>query len=389
MRKKISVLAPDLSGGGSTRVYLLAEVLQKLNYEVKVLGFAFRQPLYPPPPSHLTVEWISGCDYPQFIIATWKLLQKIDGDIIYAVKPRPTSLGIALLKRLQTHKPVILDIDDWEMSWFGGDYWGYHPTPKQFLRDSLKKDGVLRNPQYQLYLKWTQNLIKYADAITINTNFLKDKYGGTYLPHGKDTYRFDPDKFSPEKSREKYGFSNDKILMFPGTVRPHKGIEDILTAMDLLNREDLKLVLVGGRVIEDGYVDRLINKWQRWIIKLPQQPIEKMPEIIAAAHVIVVPQQLTKTSQAQFPIKLTDGMAMAKPILATKVGDIPEILGETGYLVDPGSPEQLANKIDWIFNHLEEAEIKGQQARERCIKNYSIESMATILSEIIEPFSIR
>ncbi|NQZ63031.1 glycosyltransferase family 4 protein [Crocosphaera sp.] len=385
MKKKISVLAPDLSGGGGTRVYLLAEVLQKLNYDVKVVGCAFRQPLYPPPPSYLTVEWIPGSDYPQFIGAIWQLLQKIDGDIIYAVKPRPTSLGIAVLKKLQSRKPIILDIDDWEMSWFGGDNWRYYVKPKQLLRDIIKSDGVFRNPQYQWYLKWTHKLIKYADAITINTRFLSNKYGGTYLPHGKDTERFNPENFSPEKSREKYGMSDYKILMFPGTVRPHKGIEDILQAMDLLNREDLKLVLVGGRIIEDGYVNKLINKWQRWIIKLPQQSPEKMPEIVAAAHLIVVPQQLTKTSKAQFPIKLTDGMSMAKPILATKVGDIPEILGHTGYLVDPSSPEQLANKINWIFNHLEEAEKQGQKARERCIQAYSLDSMATILSQVLEP----
>ena len=151
MKKKISVLAPDLSGGGVTRVYLLAEVLQKLNYDVKVVGCSFRQPLYPPPPSYLTVEWIPGSDYPQFIGAIWQLLQKIDGDIIYAVKPRPTSLGIAVLKKLQSRKPIILDIDDWEMSWFGGDNWRYYVKPKQLLRDIIKSDGVFRNPQYQWY----------------------------------------------------------------------------------------------------------------------------------------------------------------------------------------------------------------------------------------------
>ncbi len=386
MKKKISVIAPDLSGGGGTRVYLLAQVLQQLNHDVKVVGFAFRQPLYPLPPSNLQVEWMAGCDYPQFIMAARQLLQKIDGDIIYAVKPRPTSLGIGLLKKLQNRKPLILDIDDWEMSWFGGDGWKYSPMPKQLLRDLIKKDGVLRNPQYQLYLKWSQNLVKYADAITVNTKFLKNKYGGTYLPHGKDINHFNPDNFPIADSRDKYGFSKYKILMFPGTVRPHKGVEDILKAMDLLNRHDLKLVLVGGRIIQDSYVDKLIKKWQHWIIKLPQQPIEKMPEIVAAADIIVVPQRLTTTSQAQFPIKLTDAMAMAKPILATTVGDIPDILGNTGYLVEPSNPQQLAEKISWIFDNLGEAQEKAQKARKYCIEKYSIESMATILSQVLEPF---
>jgi glycosyltransferase involved in cell wall biosynthesis len=111
-----------------------------------------------------------------------------------------------------------------------------------------------------------------------------------------------------------------------------------------------------------------------------------MPEIVAAAHLIVVPQQDTPATKAQFPLKLTDGMAMAKPILATKVGDIPDILGDTGYLVDPNSPEQLADKIKWIFEHLEEANYKGKLARERCVKYYSIESMSEILNQVLQPY---
>ena len=39
---------------------------------------------------------------------------------------------------------------------------------------------------------------------------------------------------------------------------------------------------------------------------------------------------------------------MAKPILATRVGDIPHILGDTGYLVAPDSPQQLAEAIESV-----------------------------------------
>jgi glycosyltransferase involved in cell wall biosynthesis len=74
---------------------------------------------------------------------------------------------------------------------------------------------------------------------------------------------------------------------------------------------------------------------------------------------------------------------MAKPVLSTKVGDIPEILGDTGYLVEPSSPLQLAEKIQWIFENLETAQEQAIKARERCVKNYSIETMASILSDLI------
>ena len=77
-------------------------------------------------------------------------------------------------------------------------------------------------------------------------------------------------------------------------------------------------------------------------------------------------------------------MAMSKPIIATRVGDIPEIVGDTGYLVEPSSPQQIAAKIELIFNDLTAANSQGIKARERCIKYYSIDAMATILLDLIK-----
>lgn len=380
---KVSILAPDLSGGGGTRAYLLGQVLQQLNYDVKVYGFVFGQSLYPVPPATLPVHWVRGCNYPQMVHSARNLLKEIEGDIIYAIKPRPTSFGLALCKRLQSHQPIILDIDDWELSWFGAGQWKYRPTIKQLARDLLKPEGALRFPDHWLYLQWIEKLINRANAVTVDTQFLKHRFGGIYLPNGKDTRLFDPQRFEPEVSRAKYGLSGYRVLMFPGTARPHKGIEDILLALEQLNESDLRLVLVGGRDIGDGYIENLMEQGRRWIIKLPSTPVDQMPEIVSAAHLLVVPQRDTITAHAQFPIKLTDGMAMAKPILATRVGDIPEILGDTGYLVDASSPEQIADKLRWIFHNYQDAIERGKQARTRCMECYSIDKMADILSEII------
>jgi glycosyltransferase involved in cell wall biosynthesis len=173
--------------------------------------------------------------------------------------------------------------------------------------------------------------------------------------------------------------------MFPGAPRPYKGVEDVLIALDRLDRDDLRLAIVGGSPYDD-YDRQLQEKWGRWIIQLPRSPNHLMPEVVSAAHVVVVPQRDTPAAQAQFPLKLTDGMAMAKPILATRVGDIPQILADTGYLVEPNSPEQIARSIELIFADLDTANAKGIAARKRCIQNYSLDVMAKILAHIINNF---
>ncbi len=383
---KVSLVASDLSGGGAIRAFLLAQVLIELNCDVEIVGFMFGKELYAIPPKNIPVYAIPGSKYPGFVMNAQKLLKKIDGDIIYAVKPKPSSFGLSLLKKLETHRPIILDIDDWELSWFGGDEWKYRPDFKQLYRDIVKKNGQLREPDHPLYVKWMETLVSRADAVTVDTEFLKQRFGGVYLPNGKDTEMFDPAKYHPELSRRRYGLSGYKILMFPGAPRPHKGVEDVLMALEQLNQPNLKLAIVGGSPYDD-YDDRLMQQWGRWIIKLPKFPVERMPEVVAAAHIVVVPQRETLTAVAQFPLKLTDGMAMAKPVLSTRVGDIPEILGGTGYLVEPNSPAQISQKIQWIFQNLTEANLQGMKARERCVEKYSIKTMAPILSDIIAGIS--
>lgn len=384
---KISLIVGDLSKngagrwGGAVRPFLLAEALQKLGCQVKIVGFCFGDDAALTSTA-VEINSIAGRPYPHFLRSARQLLQQLDGDIIYAYKPKPTSFGVGLLHKFRTGSPLILDIDDWELSWHGGDTWRYHPTPKQLARDLLKANGALRQPDHPLYLQWMEKLVVQADAVTVHTQFLQERFGGVSIPNGKDIALFNPDHYDAQHLKQKYGLSHYRVLMFPGASRPYKGLEDVLMALAQLNQPDLRLVIVGGSPYDD-YDQHLLQHWGQWIIKLPKLPHTQMPEAIAAADVIVVPQKDTPAAQAQFPLKLTDGMAMAKPVLATRVGDIPRILDDTGYLVDPSAPEQLAEQISWIFAHPEMAAQQGARARKRCMRQFSIETMATNLAPVI------
>ncbi|MFW9262544.1 MULTISPECIES: glycosyltransferase family 4 protein [unclassified Nostoc] len=379
---KISLLVSDLSSAAILRAYLIATALRNLEYEVEIMGFLFGNNLYRNLPSELKVYSLPGKNFPDFFGEVSKFISKIDGDIIYAIKPQIASFGVALLNKIFSRKPLILDIDDWELSWYGGDDWHYRPTPKQLARELLKPDGALRNPYHPLYVKWMEGLVSSADAVTVHTKFLQQRFGGTFVPNGKDTSLFDPARYDAESSRNRYGLSEYRILMFPGAPRPYKGLEDVLIALDKINQPDLRLVIVGGSPYDD-YDQQLQQKWGRWIIKLPKYPADVMPDLVAAAHIVVVPQRDTPETRAQFPLKLTDGMAMAKPVLSTRVGDIPKILGDTGYLVEPACPEQIAEQIQLIFQNLESANQQGIKARKRCVEHYSIEAMASTLKSVI------
>ena len=385
---KVSIVVSDLSSsgagrwGGGVRPFLLAEALRRLGCEVAMLGVAFGEVAptirnAPFPIIGLPCEYHSG-----FIKAAWQIIKQIDGDLICAVKLKPSSFGIALVKKLLFHRPLWLDIDDWELSWHGGDEYRYGFKPKRLVSELIRTNGALRHPDHPLYLQWLEKSIAQADIVTTHNQFLQQRFGGIRIPNGKDTDLFNPALYDFQASKIKYGLADRKILMFPGAPRPYKGVEDVLIALEQLDRDDLRLAIVGGSPYDD-YDRQLQSKYSKWIVKIPRSPIHQMPEIVAAADVIVVPQRDTPAAKAQFPLKLTDGMAMAKPILATTVGDIPQILGDTGYLVESNSPRAIASAIKLIFHDFDEAKAKGINARQRCIENYSINAMTKIIQPLI------
>ena len=79
-------------------------------------------------------------------------------------------------------------------------------------------------------------------------------------------------------------------------------------------------------------------------------------------------------------------MAMAKPIIATNVSDLPEILNGCGWIVEPGQPKELAQAIQYVLDNPDEAANNGLLARARCKEKYSYDAMEKVLVGIFQRF---
>lgn len=364
---KISILSHDLSHNCLGRAYLLAKVLQR-SYEVEIIGPTFGDGIWNPVDTE-EFDYISvpGASYPKFIPSIRKMLDVIDGDVVYAIKPRPTSYGIGLIKKLSTKVPVVLDIDDWEV--------GFSSNSKfQFIKDSCLSIG---GPNGLLYTYLMEKLVFLADDITVSSTFLQNRFGGIIVPHGRDTNAFDPQKFDGNFFRDKYGLSDEQLIMFFGTPRPHKGLEEIIHAIQLIKRDDVKLVIVGAH--NDRYTRKLKHIGSNIVHMYGMQPFTKVPEFLSMADMIVLPQQDTSSAVGQVPAKVFDGMAMGKPIITTRVSDLPTILDGCGLIVEPGDVKALSDSIRWVLGNEAEAQILGNKAREKCVREYSWDAMEKIL----------
>jgi len=375
---KVSVLCFDISNNSLGRAWLLAQALSKF-YDVEIIGPSRKDQIWTPMEKMgIPIKKFAWKRYPAFSRIKNNLLAAIDGDVVLASKLMPTSFGVGLQKKKSTGKPLILDIDDWELGFFFHS--GFFGKVGRFLNFS--------NPNGLPYAWRLEQLVVQADAITVSNRFLQKKFGGTLLPHCRNTSELDPLKFNQDEMKKKLGLTGKKVLMFLGTPRPHKGIDDLLIALKKIQNPGLCLVIIGSDN-QQKFMKEVDKSIQDRIFVLPEISFDKLPNYLSAADILVIPQRLTSDSVGQMPAKLYDAMAMAKPVLATRVSDIPEVLGNCGYLVNPGEPSKLGEAIQYILDNPVEAFNKGKAAREKCQRNYDIKILESGLQEIVERVTMR
>jgi len=356
-------------------MYPIAKVLER-HYQVEVLGPIFGDGIYEPYKDEFLYKPVKPLKtwLPAMIPYILRLVKKIDGDVIYAFKPMPTSYGIGLLAKLSKKLPLVLDGEDWDASFFD------QLSLKGKLYHTLRTAYSINSGAY---VGLMEHLTGFADQITVVSNFLQKRFGGIKLPHGADCSIFNPERFNREKLKEEWGIHDKKVILFSGTAYPHKGIEELIHALELLNRSGIQLSIVGKRT---EYLEGLMENGRPYIRYLGLLPHSNMPELLSLSDLVVLPQRDEPFAQAQVPGKIFEAMAMAKPIIATAVSDLSEILDGCGWVVEPENPEKLAEAIQYVFDHPEEAKEIGWKAREKCIEKYSWDAMEEILIKIFRKY---
>jgi glycosyltransferase involved in cell wall biosynthesis len=367
----IDIVVSNLSGNCLGRAYVLGKVLER-NYCVQILGFTSGGSIWSPHVDDFKYISVQGRSLPQFAESARQLIKLISGDVVFTLKPRPTSFGVALLKKLTAENfPLILDIDDWETAFPISNVANAFLNSKSFLdTDSLA------------YLFLMERLIKFADDKTVASKFLQAKFGGHYIPHAVDTNYYNPLMFDRTSLREIWKINqNVKIVAFIGTPRPHKGLENLIKVIGAFSGK-VNLLLTGDS--RDTYVQQILSLGRDCIKFVGLQPKKLEPHLLSMADVVAIPQTLNNVSMAQVPAKVFSAMAMAKPIIATAISDLPKILAGCGVLMKSNSLKEIENGLSLLLNDENECVALGKKARARCVEQYSFDAVEEELSAIIE-----
>jgi glycosyltransferase involved in cell wall biosynthesis len=369
---KTSVLCFDVSGNAVARAFLLAQLLEPLG-AVEIVGPRSRDGVWGPLAAEpMRFRTVAGRKLPGFAASVPALMRLADGDLVYASKPRLGSAGVGYLKRFVDRRPLLLDIDDWELGFFlRGGFWG-----------TIGRALNVGNPT-GLAWTWLMERLRWAaDGITVASRFLERRFGGTLVPHVRDTDRWKPESADAAGARRRLGAEKQRLVMFLGTPHRYKGIDDLCEAVSRLARPDVALALIGTDAA--SVTGRALAARYSALMLVGRVPFGEVPDHLAAADVVVVPQRETSDTRGQTPAKLFDAMALGRPIVSTRVSMIPEILDGCGVVVPPDDVPALAQAIGYLLDHPAEAAALGAKARERCVAEYSFAAARRRLFPLVE-----
>jgi glycosyltransferase involved in cell wall biosynthesis len=193
----------------------------------------------------------------------------------------------------------------------------------------------------------------------------------------------DLEKFKPPrdgmKFRREIGVADDTPLIGNvGMIRPDKGQLELVKSAPLVleKRPDARFVIIGqgtgilkrginvrNAIGRAGLADKIIMAGYRW----------DTPGVYAACDIIVIASLRTEAS----PIVLREAFASGRPVIATKVGDIPEIVRhrENGLLIEPGDSHALASAILELISDPELAAHCAANGFRYATENFSFDKM--------------
>lgn len=374
-RPSVAVISWDVGHNPLGRANVLAEVLAR-HFDVEMWGAQFERygsevwaPLRRAP---TPINVFAGGPLPGHLRTMERVAKQIDADAIWVSKPRLPSYLLGIDAKLARNRPLVLDVDDHELAFFATD-------------EGLTVDEVCLLTQADLELPferaWTRTCDTYIDAadqVTVSNVALQARYGGLIVPHARDERRFDPARFDREAVRHRLGVTPDqRLLLFGGTPRVHKGVVEVLEALERLGDDRYRVLMFGTREFDE--MRGRIGDLARWALVLPAQSFEDLPELVSAADLACVIQDPTHpVSRYQLPAKVFDALAMGVPCLVNPTPPLAPLV-DAGVLQVLAPGEALHERIAAIFDDHDDALARAQRGRELFLAEYSYQALGEVL----------
>lgn len=207
---------------------------------------------------------------------------------------------------------------------------------------------------------------------------------------GVDTDRFLPAP-KPQEFMKRYGVGDEDIVVLTiSRLLREKGIRELLIGY----RHSLRLLpesiakrcrlLIAGRGPQLEFIERLIAQLgiadsARIIGSCDYMEIHQLHQI---ADIFAMTSIHTPYWEEQFGMVLAEAMACGRPVISTRTGGIPDVLGDAGVLVPPLEPEAFGEELAKLLRNPGLRDSLGRSARARAVEHLSSESFSRQLADV-------
>ena len=204
----------------------------------------------------------------------------------------------------------------------------------------------------------------------------------TYIPNGVDLDTFQPMKRAI--AEKKMGLeSNGKFrILFLAHLRESKGVEIFIEAANRIGKEieDVEFLIVGSGPLE-SLVSRKCNESNGLLLHLSYIDDSLLPAAFNSSDLYVLPSYVEGLPQS-----LLEAMACNTPVVASAVGGILEVVipEETGLLVEPSNPKQIADAVNRLLKDKNLAKKFGENGRKRVEEKFSWTFIAQQTKQLYE-----
>ncbi len=148
--------------------------------------------------------------------------------------------------------------------------------------------------------------------------------------------------------RQRYQLT-DPFVLYAGNIRPHKNLERLITAFDLLRRDEfdgLKLLIIGDEISKYATLRRAVHrhKLHKHVRFLGFVADHTLAALYRLAAVFVFP-----SLYEGFGLPPLEAMASGTPVVTSNVSSLPEVAGDAALLVDPYDEEAIAGALRMVL----------------------------------------
>jgi len=239
-------------------------------------------------------------------------------------------------------------------------------------RGSRSASGVVAG--MLAYHKLRRTYHEMVDVYIALTEFSKQKFIEAGLPPDKIVVK--PNFIDPDPG---VGTDDGGFTLFAGRLSPEKGMHTLISTWRIIGKRlQLKVVGDGPMAAE---VERASEHIEgvNWLGRLPH---DEVLALMQRASFLVFPSECYEG----FPMTLVEAFAIGLPVVASRLGSMASLIdhGRTGLLFTPGNATELADAVNWLLAHPDEAAAMRQAARAEYEAKYTAESNYQRLMAIYE-----